>query len=78
MVGLLDEDPRPYQPPTLNVLEESGAGFEMARQVTLESLMASEDMPDIEVLQAVFNGPGGSCPIGDDVQLSGVSWNGGE
>lgn len=50
MDELLAEEPTPYQPPTLTELEQARAGVNLARQPALESLMASEDVPDVEVL----------------------------
>jgi len=44
--------PTPCQAPTLTELEEARAGVEPARQQALEGLMASDDVPDVEVLLA--------------------------
>jgi WhiB family transcriptional regulator, redox-sensing transcriptional regulator len=47
-----DEDPTPHQSPALTELEEARAGAQLARQVDLEWLMASDDPPDVGVLLA--------------------------
>jgi hypothetical protein len=52
MVDLLAEEPTPHQPPTLTELEEARAGAQLARQIDLSLLMASDDPPDVGVLLA--------------------------
>jgi hypothetical protein len=47
-----DEDPTPHQSPTLTELEEARAGAQLARQIDLEWLMASDDPPNVGVLLA--------------------------
>jgi hypothetical protein len=52
MVDLLAEDLTLRQAPTLTELEEARAGAQLARQIDLEWLMASDDPPDVGVLLA--------------------------
>ena len=52
MPELLHEDPTPCRPPTLTELAEARAGVVLAPQIDLEWLMASEEMPDLEILLA--------------------------
>jgi hypothetical protein len=52
MVDLPHEDPTPCQPPTPTELAEARAGVVLARQIDLDWLMASEEMPDVDILLA--------------------------
>ena len=58
MVDPLAEDPTPHKFPTLTGLKEARAGVENRHDRSLESLMASEDMPDVAVLCAELSGTG--------------------
>jgi hypothetical protein len=49
--SMADEpDAEPLQAPTLTEFEDARARVQLSRQVALEALMASEDMPDVEAL----------------------------
>ncbi len=73
MVDLLHEDPTPCQPPTLTELAEARAGVVLAPQIDLDWLMASEEMPDLEILLAeIVNRPawhGSAACRGADLDL---------
>ena len=43
-------DDEPLQPPTLTELDEARASVQQSRRLAVESLMASEYMPDVDLL----------------------------